>query len=76
LGYRDVVRLQGGDRRWDGCDPEGHVGIARVFVRRVHQHVRVRLTGIGVEDQIQFDAVFIANDRDVVTVSLVQQLDR
>jgi hypothetical protein len=51
------------------------VRVARVFVQRVRQHVRVRLTRIGVEDQIQLDAVFIANDRDLVAFGLVQQLE-
>ena len=75
LGYRDVVRLQGGDRRRDGRDPEGHVRVARVFLRSIHQHIRSRITRIGVEDQVELDAIFVANDRHIIVLRSVQEAE-
>src|SRR6516164_11556836 len=75
LGYRDVVRLQGGDCRRDGGDPEGHVGVAGILLRSIHQHIRSRITRIGVEDQVELDAIFVADDSHVIVLGSVQEAE-
>src|SRR5436853_291087 len=45
-----------------------HVSVARIFFWNVHQHIRARLTGIGVED-----AVSVSDDRNVVAFGPAQR---
>ncbi|HTV33700.1 MAG TPA: hypothetical protein VME69_11460 [Methylocella sp.] len=66
LRDRDVVRLQSANHGRNGGDAQRHVRIARRGVR---------LTCIGVEDQIQLDSVFIANDRELVAFGLMYKLE-
>jgi hypothetical protein len=40
--------------------------VAGEFVRNLHQDVRRRIAGTGVEDEIEFKAVPVANDRDII----------
>jgi hypothetical protein len=75
LGYRGVVRLQGGDGRRDGRDPEGHVRVARVLLGNIHQHIRSRITRIGVEDQVELHAIFVADNRHGIVVRSVQETE-
>jgi hypothetical protein len=76
LGYRDVVRLQGADRRRDGSDPEGHVGVARILLRSIHQHIRSRIARIGVEDQVELGAGELPSARELLASITNKVIDR
>ena len=49
--------------------------VARELVPDIHQDVGLGIAGIGVEDQIELDAVRVANDRDIVALGAVGQLE-
>jgi hypothetical protein len=49
--------------------------LAWIFAWNVHQRISARLTGIGIEDQIQFDAVSVSHNRDVVAFGSAQQIE-
>ena len=49
------------------------MGVAREFIRDVHQNVAGRITGIGMENEIELHAVLVANNGDMVPLRSVRQ---
>jgi hypothetical protein len=45
------------------------------FFGNVHQDVRTRIASFGVEDQVELDAVVVADDRHVIACGSVQQAE-
>jgi catechol 2,3-dioxygenase-like lactoylglutathione lyase family enzyme len=43
-------------------------GVARIFFGDIHQDVRRGVTGIGIEDKVDFDALRVADDCYVVAL--------
>ena len=73
LGDRNVVRLKRNDGCRDGCNTQRDVSVAGQFVRDVHQNVGGRVARIGVEHEIEFYPVLVANNRDIVALRTTHQ---
>src|ERR1700680_3573933 len=69
----DVIGLQGGDRRRNRGDVERDMGVAGIFLADIHQDVLRGITGIGIKDKVDFDALRVADNCDVVALRPVRQ---
>ena len=75
LGDGDALRVERRDGVGDRGDLEGHMGVARVFLRHVHEDVALGVAGIGVVDQVDLDIGSVGDDGDGVEIDLVAKLE-
>src|SRR5580704_4623505 len=69
----DVIGLQGCDCRRDRGDIKGDMGVAGIFLADIHQDVLPGITGIGIKNKVDFDALRVADNCDVVALRPVRQ---
>src|SRR5258706_4065348 len=70
-----AVLAQGLDCRLDRAHAQRDMRVARIFLAHVHQDVLAAAIIVGVEDEVELDAVAIAHHRHCVVGSLVLELE-
>src|SRR5205085_8114552 len=63
------------DRRLDRADAKRDVRVAGILLAHVHQDVLAAAVGVGVEDEVQLDAVGVLHHRHGVVGGLVLELE-
>jgi hypothetical protein len=75
LADRDIVGFQRADCHRDRGDPQCDVRVAGEFFRHVHQDVSDRIARIGIEHEVEFEVVVVANACNVVALGPAHQLE-